>query len=58
MSQRKKVCSMASARTINAPGIELREIDRSKYGFQDNSLPNAPVVLVTGVASKGENYVP
>lgn len=49
---------MASARTINAPGIELREIDRSKYGFQDNSLPNAPVVLVTGVASKGENYIP
>lgn len=49
---------MASARTINAPGIELREIDRSNYRKQDSSLPNAPVVLVTGLATKGENYYP
>ena len=49
---------MASSRTIDAPGIELREIDRSQYSTQDNSLPNAPIVLITGVASKGKNYVP
>lgn len=49
---------MASSRTINAPGIELREIDRSRYEQQDNSLPNSPVVLVTGFAEKGDNYYP
>lgn len=49
---------MASVRTITAPGIELREIDRSRYNAQDNSLPNAPTVLVTGFADKGENYYP
>ena len=49
---------MASSRTINAPGVELREIDRSRYGIQDNSLPNAPIVLITGFADKGENYFP
>lgn len=49
---------MASSRNINAPGIELREIDRSAYSTQDNSLPNAPVVLVTGVADRGNNYFP
>lgn len=50
--------TMASSRNINAPGIELREIDRSAYSTQDNSLPNAPVVLVTGVADRGNNYFP
>lgn len=47
---------MATSRNINAPGIDLREIDRSQYTVQDNSLPNAPAVLVAGFADKGENY--
>lgn len=49
---------MASSRTINAPGVELHEIDRSGYTLQDNSLPNAPAVLITGFAKKGINCVP
>lgn len=47
---------MASARTLRAPGIETREIDRSAYGLQDNSLPNASTCLVTGFADKGDSY--
>ena len=47
---------MASSRNINAPGIDLREIDRSNYTTQNNSLPNAPAVFMTGFADKGENY--
>lgn len=42
---------MAMTRTINAPGIEIKEIDRSAYSAQDNSLPNAPAVLIAGVAA-------
>lgn len=49
---------MAMTRTINAPGIEVREIDRSAYSTQDNSLPNAPSVMIVGVAAQGENYTP
>jgi len=45
-----------SSRTIEAPGIELKEIDRSQYQKPDYSLPNAPISLITGFASKGEDY--
>lgn len=45
-----------TSKSIEAPGIELREIDRSQEQKQDYSLPNAPTCLVTGVASKGEDY--
>ena len=47
---------MASSRHIQNPGVEINEIDRSQYGIEDNTLPNAPVVLTYGFASKGENY--
>lgn len=47
---------MMSSRTLEAPGIELKEIDRSKEQKPDYSLPNAPACLVTGLASKGEDY--
>lgn len=44
-------------RTIQAPGIEVNEIDRSQYNrLTDYSLPNAPTCLITGFADKGENY--
>lgn len=45
-----------SSRTIEAPGIELKEIDRSQYQKPDYSLPNAPISLIAGFASKGEDY--
>lgn len=45
-----------TSRSIEAPGIESREIDRSQEQKPDYSLPNAPACLVTGVASKGEDY--
>lgn len=45
-----------TSRSIEAPGIELREIDRSQEQKPDYSLPNAPACLITGVASKGEDY--
>jgi hypothetical protein len=46
-----------SIRTIEAPGIEVHEIDRSSYDrTTDYSLPNAPTCLITGFANKGENY--
>ena len=44
-----------SSRTINNPGIELNEIDRSSYDKVDNSLPNSPTLLVTGFADKGQD---
>lgn len=47
---------MASSRHIQHPGVEINEIDRSQYGIEDNTLPNAPVVLTYGFADKGENY--
>lgn len=44
-------------RTINSPGIELNEIDRSQYNNKpDYSLPNAPACLICGFADKGEDY--
>ena len=43
-------------RTIQAPGIELREIDKSDYGKEDHSLTST-TVLACGFASKGPNYV-
>lgn len=49
---------MATARKIQAPGIQKNEIDRSQYDNQnkvDYSLPNAPTVLVTGFSDKGED---
>lgn len=42
-----------SVRTINNPGVELNEIDRSGYDKVDNSLPNSPTSLIFGVADKG-----
>lgn len=42
-------------RTIQAPGIELREVDRSDYNKQDYSLVGT-TSLVTGVSDKGDNY--
>ena len=42
-------------RTIQAPGIELREVDKSQYSKQDYSLVGT-TSLVCGVASKGDNY--
>jgi len=45
------------ARKIRAPGVEINEFDRSQYGEKvDNSLQNAPVVLVTGFSDIGEDY--
>lgn len=43
-------------RTIQAPGIELREIDKSDYGKEDYSLTGT-TVFTCGFASKGPNYV-
>jgi len=46
-------------RTIQAPGVELHEIDRSQYNKKiNNSLKNAPVCLMLGYAGKGEDYIP
>lgn len=47
---------MSNAHTLEAPGIELKEIDRSQKQKTDYSLPNAPACLVTGFAQKGEDY--
>ena len=44
-----------SSRTIENPGIEVNEIDRSQYEKVDYSLQNAPVVLTIGYATQGEN---
>lgn len=44
-----------SSRTIQNPGVELNEIDRSSYGKVDNSLPNSPTVYVMGFTEKGED---
>lgn len=44
-----------SSRTIDNPGVELNEIDRSGYEKIDNSLPNSPISYVTGFADKGQN---
>lgn len=50
---------MSRAHTLEAPGIELREIDRSQVLEKpDYSLPNASACLVTGFAQKGEDYTP
>ena len=49
---------MSKTHTLEAPGIELREIDRSQEQKTDYSLPNAPACLVAGFASKGEDYTP
>ena len=43
------------ARTINAPGIELNEIDRSAYDQVDNSMVGT-LGLVLGFADQGEDY--
>lgn len=48
--------SSIASHTLEAPGIELREIDRSQQQKTDYSLPNAPACLVTGFAQKGEDY--
>jgi len=44
------------ARRINAPGIELNEIDRSKY---DETVDNSTVgtaTMVLGFGDKGDDY--
>lgn len=47
------------ARTINAPGYEINELDMSQYSRTiDNSFDNAPVCLVLGYGDQGENSVP
>ena len=44
-------------RTIQAPGLQVNEIDRSQYDqMLDNSLPNAPACFIAGFADKGEDY--
>lgn len=44
-------------RTIEAPGLQVNEIDRSQYDQLDsNSLPNSPTCFIAGFADKGENY--
>ena len=48
--------SNTQSHTFEAPGIELREIDRSQEQKTDYSLPNAPACLVTGFAQRGEDY--
>lgn len=48
--------SVIASHTLEAPGVELREIDRSQQQKTDYSLPNAPVCLVAGFAQKGEDY--
>ena len=48
--------SNTASHLLEAPGVELREIDRSQEQKTDYSLPNAPACLVTGFASKGEDY--
>lgn len=44
-------------RHIQAPDVEINEIDRSQYGTGDYSLPNAPACLMAGFADKGQDYV-
>ena len=44
-----------SSRTIENPGIEINEIDRSAYGKVDYSMPGAPTTLLFGFADKGED---
>lgn len=44
-------------RTIQAPGIQVNEIDRSQYGNKvDYSLPNSPYCFIAGFADKGDDY--
>lgn len=48
---------MASSRTINYPGIELKEFDMSAPNMlADYSLPNAPTALFIGFSDIGEDY--
>ena len=44
-----------SSRTINAPGIEINEIDRSAYDSVDNSMVGT-LAMVLGFADKGDDY--
>ena len=44
-----------SSRTIENPGVELNEIDRSAYGKVDYSLPGSPASLLFGFADIGED---
>lgn len=44
-----------SSRSIENPGVEIKEIDRSQYDKVDYSLQNAPTVLTFGVATQGED---
>ena len=41
-------------RTIDAPGIEIHEIDKSQY----STAMTGTKVLVTGFANSGEDYIP
>ena len=41
-------------RTIDAPGVEIKEIDKSQY----SPVMTGTKVLVTGFANSGEDYIP
>ena len=43
-----------AVRTIDAPGIEMHEIDKSQY----SPAMTGTKVLVTGFANSGEDYIP
>ena len=46
-----------AVRTIQAPGIQVNEIDRSEYNkIQDNSLTDSPNCFIVGFADKGDDY--
>jgi hypothetical protein len=44
-------------RTIQAPGIQVNEIDRSQYdNVTDYSMPDSPYCYIAGFADKGDDY--
>lgn len=44
-------------RTIEAPGLQVNEIDRSQYNqTTETGLPNSPTCFIAGFADKGEDY--
>lgn len=44
------------ARRINAPGIEVNEIDRSRYNQTVDNSTVGTASLVLGFADKGDDY--
>lgn len=46
-------------KTIQSPGIQVGELDRSRYdAVADTSLPNSPWCFLAGFADKGHDYEP